>query len=183
MAYEIAEKGCDAATLGQLIHNTYVTSELESKGVRTIEAPCEAKKGEKVIIRAHGVGRSVYDELAAIGAEICDATCPFVKKIHTIVSENSSEEVPVLIAGNPEHPEVMGITGHCNGEVFVFNSEDELDKILSENKELCQKRIIVVSQTTFSQNEWKKCKEKIKIYCTNSKIFDTICFATRQRQD
>ncbi len=183
MAYEIAEKGTEAATLGQLIHNTFVTSELESKGVRTIESPSQAREGETVIIRAHGVGKKVYDELAGIGAEICDATCPFVKKIHTIVSENSSSDIPVLIAGNPEHPEVMGITGHCNGEVFVFNSTEELEIILSKNPELCKKRIIAVSQTTFSQNEWKKCKEKIKIYCTNSKIFDTICFATRQRQD
>ena len=94
MAYEIAGKGGKAATLGQLIHNTYVTSELESKGVRTIEAPSEAQRDEIVIIRAHGVGKQVYDELAAIGAQICDATCPFVKKIHTIVSENSSEEIP-----------------------------------------------------------------------------------------
>lgn len=183
MAYELARNGKPAATLGQLIHNMRVTSELEEMGVRMIEAPSQAKKGETVIIRAHGVGKSVYDELEAAGAEICDATCPFVKKIHNIVAENSSADIPVLIAGDPNHPEVMGITGHCNGDVFVFNSIEELDKILSENKELCKKRIIIVSQTTFSQNVWKICKEKIKIDCTNAKIFDTICFATRKRQD
>ncbi len=183
MAYELADKGCPAATLGQLIHNTRVTSELEEKGIRTIDSPDQSKNGETVIIRAHGVAKSVYDELDRMGAEICDATCPFVKKIHNIVAENSSEDIPVMVAGDPNHPEVMGITGHCNGEVFVFNSLEELGKILSENKELCKKRIIIVSQTTFSQNIWKICKEKIKIDCTNAKIFDTICFATRKRQD
>ena len=183
MAYEIADKECPAVALGQLIHNTRVTSELEEKGVRTIDLPEQAKKGETVIIRAHGVAKSVYDELENIGAEICDATCPFVKKIHKIVAENSSKENPVMIAGDPNHPEVMGIMGHCNGDVFVFNSLEELEKILSKNEELCKKRIIIVSQTTFSQNVWKICKEKIKIDCTNAKIFDTICFATRKRQD
>ncbi len=183
MAYELAEKNIAAATLGELIHNNFVTSGLENKGVRLIESPSQAQKNETVIIRAHGVGREVYDELAKVGAEFCDATCPFVKKIHTIVSENSSAEVPVLIAGDPNHPEVMGITGHCNGEVFVFNSADELEEILQKNKLLCENRIIAVSQTTFSQKEWKFCKEKIKIYCTNPKIFDTICSATRKRQD
>ncbi len=183
MAYDLAKKGVSAASLGSLIHNTQVTSELEEKGIRTIDSPSQAQKGETVIIRAHGVAKNVYDELDAIGAEICDATCPFVKKIHNIVFENSSNEVPVLIAGDPNHPEVMGITGHCNGYVSVFYNSAELEEILKENEILCQKRIIIVSQTTFSQNEWKICKEKIKIYCTNPKIFDTICSATRKRQD
>lgn len=183
MAYEIADKGIDAATLGQLIHNTYVTNRLAERGVGIIESPLQSHKGQTVIIRAHGVSKNVYDELDAVGAEICDATCPFVKKIHTIVSENSDETTPVLIAGDPAHPEVMGIKGHCKGQVFVFKNLSELEEILRENASLCEKRIIFVSQTTFSQNEWKICKEKIKIDCTNSKIFDTICFATRQRQD
>lgn len=183
MAYEIAEKGENAATLGQLIHNTYVTNELSEKGLGIIDYPSQAAEGQTVIIRAHGVAHSVYEELESMGAKICDATCPFVKKIHTVVSENSAEDIPVLIAGDPAHPEVMGITGHCKGQVFVFKNLSELEKILRENKFLCDNRIIVVSQTTFSQNEWKICKEKIKIDCTNSKIFDTICFATRQRQD
>ncbi|MBR4857619.1 MAG: bifunctional 4-hydroxy-3-methylbut-2-enyl diphosphate reductase/30S ribosomal protein S1 [Clostridia bacterium] len=183
MAYDLASKNVPAATLGELIHNNSVTSELESKGVRMIENPSQSQEGETVIIRAHGVSRQVYDELEKAGANICDATCPFVKKIHDIVAENSSDEVPVFIAGDPNHPEVMGIRGHSNGDAYVFNSADELEGFLLKNRFLCEKGIIAVSQTTFSQKEWKKCKEKIKIYCTNPKIFDTICSATRKRQD
>ena len=183
MAYEIAEKCSNAATLGQLIHNPQVTEELEAKGVRCIENPQDANQGETVIIRAHGVKKSVYDELEARGAVVCDATCPFVKKIHNIVREHSGEDIPVLIAGDPKHPEVNGICGYCKGDVYIFSSCEEVEKLLSENAELCKKGIIAVSQTTFSQEEWKKSKEKIKIYCTNSKIFDTICSATRKRQD
>lgn len=179
MAYELANSGARAATLGQLIHNSLVTDDLAAKGVRIISSPAEAQRGETVIIRAHGVAAEVYEELKGTGAEICDATCPFVKKIHRIVAENSGEDTEVFIAGDPNHPEVIGIKGHCKGEVNIFNSEAELDEIIKNY----DKRIIAVSQTTFSQKVWKICKEKIKKYYTNAKIFDTICFATRERQD
>ena len=182
MAYEVAETGRSAVMLGELIHNAFVTEQLEKKGLSVISSPVQAQNGQIVIIRAHGVGREVYEQLEAAGAEVCDATCPFVRKIHNIVLKNSAEDTPVLIAGDPNHPEVIGIRGYCRGQAFVFSNSDELEKILTENTELCKIRIIVVSQTTFSQNEWKNCKEKIKIYCTNAKIFDTICLATEKRQ-
>lgn len=183
MAYELANSGARAATLGQLIHNSLVTDDLAAKGVRIISSPAEAQRGETVIIRAHGVAAEVYEELKGTGAEICDATCPFVKKIHRIVAENSGEDTEVFIAGDPNHPEVIGIKGHCKGEVNIFNSEAELDEIIKNDGKNYDKRIIAVSQTTFSQKVWKNCKEKIKKYYTNAKIFDTICFATRERQD
>lgn len=183
MAYELANSGARAATLGQLIHNSLVTDDLAAKGVRIISSPAEAQRGETVIIRAHGVAAEVYEELKGTGAEICDATCPFVKKIHRIVAENSGEDTEVFIAGDPNHPEVIGIKGHCKGEVNIFNSEAELDEIIKNDGKNYDIRIIAVSQTTFSQKVWKICKEKIKKYYTNAKIFDTICFATRERQD
>lgn len=183
MVYELANSGARAATLGQLIHNSLVTDDLAAKGVRIISSPAEAQQGETVIIRAHGVAAEVYEELKGTGAEICDATCPFVKKIHRIVAENSGEDTEVFIAGDPNHPEVIGIKGHCKGEVNIFNSEAELDEIIKNDGKNYDKRIIAVSQTTFSQKVWKICKEKIKKYYTNAKIFDTICFATRERQD
>lgn len=183
MAYELANSGARAATLGQLIHNSLVTDDLAAKGVRIISSPAEAQRGETVIIRAHGVAAEVYEELKGTGAEICDATCPFVKKIHRIVAENSGEDTEVFIAGDPNHPEVIGIKGHCKGKVNIFNSEAELDEIIKNDGKNYDKRIIAVSQTTFSQKVWKICKEKIKKYYTNAKIFDTICFATRKRQD
>ena len=182
-AYEFAENGKKAVTLGPLIHNLQVTDDLAAKGIGIINSPSEADKGETVIIRAHGIPKSVYEKLENAGVEICDATCPFVKKIHSIVSENSNENIPVLVAGDPDHPEVKGIVGHCGGKVFVFNNADELERVLEENSLLFQSGIISVAQTTFSLNEWKKCKEKIKIYCPNAKIFDTICLATQKRQE
>ena len=183
MAYEVAEKCEKCSSLGPIIHNTSVTDDLQNKGVKIIDSPNLAQKGETVIIRAHGVTPDVYSKLTETGANICDATCPFVKKIHNIVSENSDGNIPVLIAGDSKHPEVIGIRGYCKGESYVFSNSEELENIVKNHPEIEKNEVIVVSQTTFSENEWKKCKEKIKNLCTNRKIFDTICSATRKRQE
>ena len=183
LAYDLADKNIKAASLGQLIHNDFVTDDLKSRGIDLITNPNDAKKDETVLIRAHGIPSSDYEILEKSGAVICDATCPFVKKIHGIVSDNSDENSVVFIAGDKNHPEVIGIVGHCKTDSVVYSDSSELEKILTENSLFFQKRIIAVAQTTFSENEWKKCQEKLKFYCTNLKIFDTICSATRKRQE
>ena len=109
MAYKLAESG-GGCTLGRLIHNRHVTEELADKGVIAVNSVDEAKG--TVIIRSHGVGREVYAELERHGIPYIDATCPFVAKIHKIVAEESAKGANVLIAGNPEHPEVKGKIGH-----------------------------------------------------------------------
>ena len=182
MTYELVNSGKKVSTLGPLIHNPVVIEDLEKKGVRVLKSPEQAEKGSTVVVRTHGIGRSVMQELSATGAEICDATCPFVKKIHRIVSENSSEDIPVLIAGDSDHPEVMGIMGYCNGECFTFKDATELRIILENHSDLCQKRITVVSQTTFSVKEWEESSKIINLLCTNANVFDTICNATQDRQ-
>ena len=182
MTYELVNSGKKVSTLGPLIHNPVVIEDLEKKGVRVLTSPEQAEKGSTVVVRTHGIGRSVMQELSATGAEVCDATCPFVKKIHRIVSENSSEDIPVLIAGDSDHPEVMGIMGYCNGECFTFKDATELRIILKNHSNLCQKRITVVSQTTFSVKEWEESSKIINLLCTNANVFDTICNATQDRQ-
>ena len=182
MTYELVNSGKKVSTLGPLIHNPVVIEDLEKKGVRVLTSPEQAEKGSTVVVRTHGIGRSVMQELSATGAEVCDATCPFVKKIHRIVSENSSEDIPVLIAGDSDHPEVMGIMGYCNGECFTFKDATELRIILENHSDLCQRRITVVSQTTFSVKEWEESSKIINLLCTNANVFDTICNATQDRQ-
>ena len=182
MTYELVNSGKKVSTLGPLIHNPVVIEDLEKKGVRVLTSPEQAEKGSTVVVRTHGIGRSVMQELSATGAEVCDATCPFVKKIHRIVSENSSEDIPVLIAGDSDHPEVMGIMGYCNGECFTFKNAAELRDIFEKHPELSQKRITVVSQTTFSVKEWEESSKIINLLCTNANVFDTICNATQDRQ-
>ena len=183
MAYDAVESGGSCCSLGEIIHNSDVTRDLSEKGLRVINSPDEIREGDTVIIRAHGVTPETERIIRERSARVCDATCPFVSKIHGIVSENSAPGIPTLIAGDANHPEVIGIRGCCRGESFVFSSAEELKKILESNENLFQNRIIAVSQTTFSENEWKKSSEIIKLYCTKAKIFDTICSATRKRQE
>ena len=182
MTYKLVDSGKKVATFGPLIHNPVVIEDLEKKGVRVINSPIEASADTTVVVRTHGVGASVYRSLEATGADICDATCPFVKKIHRIVGENSSPDIPVLIAGDSGHPEVIGIMGHCHGECFTFRNAEELRKIFENHPEYSEKKITVVSQTTFSVKEWQESLKIIKILCTNANVFDTICNATQDRQ-
>ncbi|MGN1086229.1 MAG: bifunctional 4-hydroxy-3-methylbut-2-enyl diphosphate reductase/30S ribosomal protein S1, partial [Porcipelethomonas sp.] len=112
LVYEELEKHSGkVATLGPIIHNRDVVEDMKKRGVRIIESVDELEPGEKAVIRSHGVGRKIYDELAQKGNEYIDATCPFVARIHKIVREKSQEGYFILIAGDKNHPEVQGIVG------------------------------------------------------------------------
>ena len=182
MLYDLVEKGENICTLGPIIHNPQVIDDLSSKGVDIIDDITYVSPDKKVVIRTHGVEKSSLDFCVDNSVDYIDATCPFVKKIHKIVEKNSTKSLPVLIAGDSNHPEVIGIKSYCNGECLIFNSADELENILKSNTFNSEKPFIVVSQTTFSTKEWKKCLKIINLYYTNAIIFDTICNATEERQ-
>ena len=111
---QAAASGKQVATLGPIIHNRHAVSHFEQMGVKVISSPAEAEPGMTVIIRSHGVTRAVQQELESRGVEIIDATCPFVKRIHGIVSKaEENGRLPVII-GTPTHPEVEGIAGWCS---------------------------------------------------------------------
>lgn len=176
-----AQEGRKVATLGPIIHNRHVVDKFQKMGVRVIETPEEALPGETVIIRSHGISRAVYERLEAQKVEIIDATCPFVKRIHTIVSRASEEgRLPVII-GTPTHPEVEGIAGWC-GDCQVFQDASELANWVKFEKISRDLAICMVSQTTSTESLWKLCGEFAKKQFTNLKIFDTICRATEYRQ-
>ncbi|MCM1544844.1 MAG: 4-hydroxy-3-methylbut-2-enyl diphosphate reductase, partial [Ruminococcus sp.] len=182
MLYEMVEKGVKVCTLGPIIHNPQVIADLESKGVRIINDPSEAHEDEHIVIRTHGVTKQVLEKIKSLGIEHTNATCPYVMKIHKIISENSTAENVVLIAGDENHPEVCGFRSQCNGESYVFNSAEEFENLVAEHPEFHEKELLFVAQTTFSVEEWKKCAKKFKKLCTNSVSFDTICRATQNRQ-
>ena len=182
LVYELVEKGVKVCTLGPIIHNAQLVADLESKGVKIINTVDEAPDGYTVVVRTHGVEKDVLDTLAQRGVEYVNATCPFVTKIHRIVSEQDENTI-VLIAGDKNHPEVLGIKSYCKGPSFVFKNEDELLKIIQNNEFVQKNKVICVAQTTFSLNEQKKCKKIFEKLCTNCKIFDTICNATSDRQN
>ncbi len=180
--YDLVDEGVNVCTLGPIIHNPQVIEDLQSRGVNIIDNIEDAQKDKKIVVRTHGVERNILDFCNEKELDYIDATCPFVKKIHKIVQKNSTENLPVLIAGDKKHPEVVGIKSYCAGECYVFNSAEELEDIFDEHSFSTEKPFIVVSQTTFSIKEWKKCVKKINLHYTNAIIFDTICSATEERQ-
>ena len=177
--YQMVKSGEKVCTLGPIIHNPQVIEDLKSKGVVIADTIDDIPPGTKLVLRTHGVEKQVIDELKKRGYEYWDAACPFVRKIHKIVTDNSDENTVVLIAGDANHPEVQGIKSYCKGDVIVFKNLDELEKADIN----CEKRIIAVAQTTFNTLEWEKCLKKLKKDYTKALIFDTICNATDERQE
>ena len=146
-------------TLGPIIHNEEVVSDLAKKGVRVIsEEDLDHIEGGTVVIRSHGVGRAVYEKLEAAGLSYVDVTCPFVLKIHRIVERESRAGKHIVIFGDPSHPEVRGICGWCEGNHTVLKSSEEAENFSPEpGKALC-----IVSQTTFNYNKFKELVEILR---------------------
>ena len=185
-ALEITERelakhpGEPLCTYGPLIHNRDVIQRLEEKGVRVISCPEEVRAGERVIIRAHGIGRQVYEALKQQGAVLIDATCPFVKKIHRIVEEHSAAGESILILGNPEHPEVQGIMGWSHSPCMIMEGpEDPIPQFLRDHP---SEKCCLVAQTTFHQENFQKIVEKFSKQEYNLCVCPTICSATAEHQ-
>ena len=180
LTYDLLAQGRRVATLGPLIHNPQVVQDLEAKGALTCARLEDVPDGYEVVIRSHGVPAAVYEKINTRGLAFHDATCPFVSKIHKIAEEAGRDGALLLVAGDASHPEVQGIVGHTTGKVRVFSGLPELEAMAEELKQ--QESIYVVAQTTFQVQSWENCKAFLKKWCTNSKIFDTICNATWARQ-
>ncbi len=175
-------EGKRVVTLGPIIHNRHVVDRFREMGVGVLETPEQAGPGDTVVIRSHGVSREVYERLKKRDAEIVDATCPFVKRIHGIVSRAEEEGRLPIIIGTPTHPEVEGIAGWC-GDCRIFADIEDL-KTWAKSQEKPEKlAICMVSQTTSTESLWKSCGNFAKKQFTNLKIFDTICRATECRQN
>lgn len=180
---KLINDGKKVCTLGPIIHNPQVVKRLEDKGVKVVNSPNETPKDAVLVIRSHGVPKSVLNDAESLGVSVCNATCPFVAKIHQIVEEQSENGSVILIAGDENHPEVEGIRGYCVGDSYVFQSLNQLKSIMETNEEFHDKKISMVSQTTFQKKVWDDCKNFIKKHYTNVLIFDTICNATAKRQE
>ena len=185
-AVELVEQAAatdrQVCTLGPIIHNRHAVEHFRQMGVKVIESPKQAQPGQTVIIRSHGVTRAVQEALEARGAKVVDATCPFVKRIHGIVSKAEEEgRLPVII-GTRSHPEVEGIAGWCS-DCKVFETPEELESWAESGEISPDFPISMVCQTTSTEALWNFCKKIAKKVFTNVKIFDTICRATESRQN
>jgi len=168
--------------LGDIIHNKTVVDKLIAHGLKkadNVDELPQLKNGEsgKVIIRSHGAAKSTYDLISAKGYDIIDATCPFVSKIHDIVSKHYADGYHIVIIGAKNHPEVIATNGWCCDSATVIDTDSDLSE-LSVYDKLC-----FVCQTTYDAQKFREISKKIhKIQVKTVEIFDTICYTTYERQ-
>ncbi len=173
--YNMIRNGEKIAILGELIHNPTVNADLKNCGVLTIERVADCPADSKLVIRTHGVAKESVLEARDANLTVADLTCPFVKKIHNIVFEQSRAGRTVVIIGDKKHPEVCGIMGWCESEpIVIFDIE--------EAKDFKCEHVSVVCQTTFNQSNYEKIITILKKNCQDIVFFDTICNATQVRQ-
>ena len=161
-------------TLGQLIHNPQVVKNLEKKGIKCVDDLAEIPKG-KVIIRTHGVSPKIIQKAKELGLEVIDASCPYVKRIHSLTRKLKMEGYQVVIFGEKTHPEVIGINGSSEGAIIIENLE-EVKEINNYEK------IGLVSQTTQLKKKFQKIAKELENHAKELKVYNTICDATEERQ-
>jgi len=162
---------------GEIIHNPDICAQIEKRGITTVEKLSLVPDGARMIIRSHGVGKSVYEECERRGIEVIDCTCSFVRRTQRIVEAESAAGKTVAIMGEPTHPEVVGLMGWCSGECYAFSSP-EADFSVLKGKNVC-----VVAQTTFSKEKFYKIIKNIpKVDIKTVEVFQTICYTTISRQ-
>ncbi len=182
LVYNSLDTRGKVVTLGPIIHNAQVVDDLKNRGVFPVESVEDVPHGYSAIIRSHGVPQETYDLLSEKKIDIIDATCPFVKRIHRIVAEKSSDGYTILIAGDKNHPEVCGIVGHSKSEAYVFENLSELKNIFEKNIVNDKKKVAIIAQTTYNIKLWEVCKKYVEENYPQCVIFDTICNATSLRQ-
>lgn len=178
MVEEALSEGDTVRTLGPLIHNDQEMERLGKYGVTTINEPVQIKRGETAVIRAHGVTPEVQRELGEKASKVVDATCPFVTRVQKLAARAAAENRHVIVVGNPDHPEMIGVKGYAPNHAFVINDETEVAELPRLNKPL------VVSQTTIKLKTFLDTAEAVKTKTDDEvQIVNTICSATRDRQD
>ena len=176
LAETAAEKYGEVFTLGELIHNERAIEELEAKGIHAVETP-EEVVGKPLVIRSHGVARAVEEMARKCSAEVIDATCPNVLKIHKIAA-SVPKNGTLIVLGDENHPEVIGIMGHANCKTFAAKNAEQLKAVLEKTAE----PVCIVVQTTFDSGEFSEISQKISAEFPRVEIHNTICTATEQRQ-
>lgn len=178
MVEEALSEGDTVRTLGPLIHNDQEMARLATHGVATINEPVQIKRGETAVIRAHGVTPQVEAELREKASKVVDATCPFVTKVQKLASRAAAQDRHVVVVGNPEHPEMIGVFGYAPEHTFVVRNAAEVKNLPT------LKNPLVVSQTTIKLQNFLDAAEAVKAKAEGeTQVVNTICSATRDRQD
>ncbi len=190
-AVEIAQKalneksGETVFTLGPLIHNENVLKDFEKKGLKIIQSDeiDSLNKNSVVIIRAHGTSPEIQEKLMRSKAKVIDATCPRVKNSQNIVKELSEKKDIVIFTGDKNHGEVKSIEGYGKNNFVLVQNAQEAEEFCLKTEKNEDSEVLLLSQTTFSNSEFKKIAEIIQKKFKNTEIKNTICPATRERQE
>lgn len=169
-------KGKTIYTCGPLIHNRFVTDDLEARGAKIIHSLDEVSAGDTVIVRSHGEPERFFEEAKKKGIQIVNATCPFVSKIHALVKNAREEGYRVVIVGDKNHPEVRGIFGWCSDDAIIVANAQEADEIEEDN-------LFLVCQTTIKKETLDGVAEVLQKKGKTVTIRNTICNATANRQN
>ena len=169
------EQGISFVTFGEIIHNKQVVRSLEDMGIHAVDS-LNGLEGKNVLIRSHGISKSVYQEAEDKGIHLIDGTCPYVKKIQNIVAKASQDGYDIIIVGDKTHPEVIGISGWSTMPVHVIYAIEEAAS-LPPVKKAC-----IVCQTTITESKWNEVLSVIQTKVEDLLVNNTICEATRQRQ-
>jgi (E)-4-hydroxy-3-methyl-but-2-enyl pyrophosphate reductase len=181
-AVEMVEDAVDEGrgpirSLGPLIHNAQEMERLGGKGVSTIDLPTDADSSVAVI-RAHGVTPQVQWELEQRAAQVIDATCPFVTRVQHLAERAAEQGRDVVVAGNPDHPEMIGVVGYAPNNTYVVRDASEVASLPTLRSPL------VVSQTTIKLKTFLEVAEAVRAKAdAEPQVINTICSATRDRQD
>ena len=178
MVEDALEEGDTVRSLGPLIHNEQEMDRLGQRGVTTISDPVQIGRGETAVIRAHGVTPEVQRELEEKASKVVDATCPFVTRVQKLAARAAEQDRHVVVIGNPDHPEMIGVKGYAPDHAFVIRDETEVDTLPKLRNPL------VVSQTTIKAKTFFDTAEAVKSKTDDEvQVVNTICSATRDRQD
>lgn len=178
MVEEAVAHGDTVRTLGPLIHNEQEMERLAKDGVSTISEPVQIQRGETAVIRAHGVTPQVQQELVERASKVVDATCPFVTRVQKLAARAAEADRHVIVVGSPDHPEMIGVKGYAPEHAFIIRDETEVASLPRLRNPL------VVSQTTIKAKTFFDTAEAVKSKTDDEvQVINTICSATRDRQD
>lgn len=170
------ERSGKTYTLGPLIHNKDVVDSLKAKGIYplNIDEIYKLKEDDAIVIRSHGVTPETIDKIKTTGAKIIDATCPYVASIQRKVRKYHDKGYQIVIVGNKDHPEVIGINGWCYNSAIITKDGSDLVKL--------PQRVCIVAQTTERLSNYEQALKVVSEKCKEVVSFNTICSATKERQ-
>ena len=181
-SYKLLDEYDNLYCLGELVHNQQVVDELESKGIKFVDSLDEVPQGSRVIIRAHGVPVSIYEEAKERKLELFDLTCPKVLAIHDLAKNLVNDGNYIVLVAQKDHPEAIGTISFCGEYSTIVECVEDVDNLRSLFSDSKLDKLAIICQTTFSVKKFKDICDEISKVIDNVEVYDTICNATSMRQ-